>query len=270
MASSDIIILKTVQCGAIKTLFDTLKDILTDVNIVFTKEGVKIVALNEAQVALVYVKLNNTGFDYYYCEPEEFVAGINTIAFYTVIKSIGTQDILTISLDKDNQNELFIKIENGMKNKIDRSWYKLLDIDTIDIGEPTFEYDFIVKMPSSEFQSICKIMKDIGSEICVCSHNNQIKISCEGDFCKKEVTLIDPVTDMMDNSSITSIDSININADHMVRQKFALKFLSMFARGTSLCNEVKIMLGSSAPLVLQYTVAALGDLMFALSPKIDE
>ena len=48
---------RTVQSSALKTLFEVLKDILNDVNMVFTKDGIRLVAMDSSHVALVYMFL---------------------------------------------------------------------------------------------------------------------------------------------------------------------------------------------------------------------
>ncbi len=265
--SNNIVEVKTVQCAAMKTLFETLKEILTDVNLIFDREGMKIIAMEGSHVAVVYMRLKKEGFDYYYCGTDKFIAGINTSAFFIMLKSMGAQDILTLAIDRDNESELFIKIENGVKNKIDRSWYRLLDIDQAEFQIPPKEFDFVIKMPSNEFQSMCKIMKDIGSDITICSHARQLKVVCEGDFGKKEITLMESKTPQ---TGISTIDATNENPNHMVMAKFSLKFLLMFTKATSLCNMVELYLANDFPLIIRYMVAALGELKFALSPKLVE
>lgn len=270
--SSHIVELKTVQCAAIKTLFEALKEILTDVNLIFEPTGLKIMAVDGSQAAIVHLKLLKENFNYYNCNVDKFCAGINTTAFYTMLKTIGAHDILTLSIDEDDENELFVKIENGVKQRVDKSWYRLLDIDQIDITIPPQIYDFQIKMPATEWQSICKIMKDIGTDVVICSHSTKLKIECVGDFGKKEITLMESVDN---ENGISSIDATNDNPNHMVVAKYSLKFLLMFTKATSLCNIVKMCMSNnsdgnsnhSQPIIIEYQVAALGILTFALCPK---
>ena len=54
--SDKIIELKTVQTNAFKNLFESLKEILTDINIIFTPECMKIITMDQTtQTILVHL-----------------------------------------------------------------------------------------------------------------------------------------------------------------------------------------------------------------------
>ena len=57
---------KTVQSHSLKTLFEVLKDILTDVNIIFDENGIKIMAMDGNHVALIHLKLEADNFESYF------------------------------------------------------------------------------------------------------------------------------------------------------------------------------------------------------------
>jgi DNA polymerase III sliding clamp (beta) subunit (PCNA family) len=57
---------KTVQASAIRVLFESLKNILSDVNLLVTKDGVKLVAMDGAKAAIVYLKLEASQFETIY------------------------------------------------------------------------------------------------------------------------------------------------------------------------------------------------------------
>ena len=55
-----------------------------------------------------------------------------------------------------------------------------------------------------------------------------------------------------------------------VTLSFALRYLNMFNKASSLCNYVKLMLAPETPLVVEYEVESLGTLKYYLAPKINE
>ena len=59
-----------------KSVFEVLKDIINDVNVYFTAEGIKILTLDTARVTLVQMNLLAENFEEYDC-PEEIIAGLN-------------------------------------------------------------------------------------------------------------------------------------------------------------------------------------------------
>jgi proliferating cell nuclear antigen len=55
-----------------------------------------------------------------------------------------------------------------------------------------------------------------------------------------------------------------------VTLSFALRYLNMFNKASTLCNHVKLMLASETPLVVEYEIENLGSLKYYLAPKINE
>ena len=60
--------IKTVQSQSIKILIESLKEVLTDINIYFDSNGFKIMTMDNARVALVYVRLLKDNFEEYICD----------------------------------------------------------------------------------------------------------------------------------------------------------------------------------------------------------
>jgi proliferating cell nuclear antigen len=50
--------LRTIQASAMKSIFEVLKDIINDVNVYFDSNGIRILALDTARVALVHMFLD--------------------------------------------------------------------------------------------------------------------------------------------------------------------------------------------------------------------
>ena len=64
----NVLELVTVQSSSIRTLCDVLKETLNDVNFIFTSEGLKVMAMDGSNVALVNLKLYAERFEQYYCK----------------------------------------------------------------------------------------------------------------------------------------------------------------------------------------------------------
>ena len=58
---------RTVQSNAIRILIEALKNILSDVNIQVSTDGLKIIALDGSKAAIVHLKLEASQFEYFSC-----------------------------------------------------------------------------------------------------------------------------------------------------------------------------------------------------------
>ena len=68
----------------------------------------------------------------------------------------------------------------------------------------------------------------------------------------------------------TNKDSSDGGAKEKVCLSFALRYLNMFNKASTLCNFVKLMLATETPLVVEYEIEGLGTLKYYLAPKINE
>ena len=73
--------IKTVQSGAFRTLIEALKEILTEANLEFDSQGLKVMAVDETHTVLVYLRLHADRFESYYC-PQKYVLGVNMIYLF--------------------------------------------------------------------------------------------------------------------------------------------------------------------------------------------
>ena len=66
-----LLYIKTVQSQSIKVLIESLKEVLTDINLYFDNNGLKVMTMDNARVALVYVRLLKEHFEEYQCDNKQ-------------------------------------------------------------------------------------------------------------------------------------------------------------------------------------------------------
>lgn len=248
----------TVKSSTIRVLFESLKDILTDVNMVFTPNGLKIITMDGNQVALVHLNLRADKFEYYHC-PNRVVAGVNMTHLYKMIKMVNNSETLVMYMEQTDHVHLVIAFENKEKEKYSEIRLKLLEVDDKEIQMPDMDFDNIITMPSTDFQEICRNMANIGDVVRIRSNDKQLEFFCEGDAAKQNVTF-------EQNSSCATFNK----NDADIEEFFDLKYLNLFTKATGLCNIIQIYLKSGLPLILEYNVATLGECFFCLAPKVKE
>lgn len=246
----------SVQASAIKATFETLKDILNDCNLIFTKTGVSLCTLDTARTSLIDMHL--TDFEEYTFEggegESEIVAGINVSNFYKLLKSVTNSDVLR--LDIKCKEFMTVEIISEGKKTSTRFELKLLDINESRIEVPDIDMTNVctTTLPSADFQRLCRDMSNIGSEISIVRKENILQLSCAGDFANQE-------------TSIETVESI----DHVIRGLYSLRYLNIFTKATSMANTVQILQEKmNRFLILKYMVANLGELKFYLATKIEE
>ena len=248
----------TIQANAIKILFEVLKDVLNDVIIVFDETGARVTAVDGSHVAMIHMRLYAEKCEEYYCEGR-INAGINMSAFNKLIKTVNNNDTVTFFMDRNETNELGISISNSDKNLITTFKLKLLDLDVNDINIPDVVMECIITMPSNDFQRLCRDMMNISETLTLNITEDNLYISCNGDFARQETIIGQATHGLVVNRHNTP-----------VKGNFSLKYLNLFTRGSNLCNTIELYMKNNFPLILKYNIANLGEIQYVLAPKNDE
>lgn len=274
----NILELKTTQTGSIKTLIDTLNSLLTDVNLTFypyyvksenseTTEdeqkkvgGVVIKELNKTSSILIHCKLDADQFEYYNYNYEysKIVIGINLNNFLKCIKCMTHFDTMTWKIDSEDINKLIMILENEKEKKIFKM--NLMDMEDANYEIEPVKFPYCINLPSQDFQKYCKDMA---------SATDKIELKCTRDNLflsgKGELGIMD--FELNPSKGGLNIEQNTDNPDEIVQGLFELKYLIIFTRCTNLCNQVNLFLKNNYPLIVKYSVAALGEIKLVLSPS---
>ena len=91
------------------------------------------------------------------------------------------------------------------------------------------------------------------------SVGNELIFKCTGQFASAEIHRAETSGGMEFLSKQ--------NPSKIIQGEFSLKNLSYFIKCTNLCNQVNLFLKNDYPLIIKYSVAALGEIKLVLSPS---
>lgn len=292
-----ILDLETTHTAPFKILFEVLKDMLTETNIIFRSgnkkiEGsetdpseaplstemeesdcMKISAIDPTKTVLINVKLDGEHFNKFVCKRKKICIGVNLSRFYKVIKTLNKNDILSLSVDHENKNYLEIKIDSPDEKKNSEFNFKLLDLDEDKTKIPEVSFDAVVTMESQEFNRLCREMNNIADYVEIKCLHDKIIFTCKGDFTDRKTTYRTSASTTEDETILVSISHASTqkpDAPQIVQGIFELKNLVLFSKCATLCNEIELYIRNSFPLVIKYTVATLGRILLCLTPIKDE
>jgi len=251
--------IQTVQASSIKVLFDSLRDILSDVNIHFTRNNMWLKAMDSSQVALIYLCLEAEHFETFICESDDIIAGVNMTSISKLIKTISPQDTVSFTIYAGQTDKMEISISNSGKNSQSVSILNLLDIneDTYDV--PDVKYPSRIKIPAADFQKNCRDLASIGETVQISSSRDELKFLVKGDFATQCIA-IGPGGGIVQSE----------HEGDKVTEEFSLKYLNMFTKSTNLGSMVELFFKKNRPMVALYKVGNLGRIQYALAPKVSE
>jgi proliferating cell nuclear antigen len=269
-----ILEVRTVQANVIKILSEALKDLVPDINLVFTKSeesidengdtvksgGIHAITMAMSNNVLLHLKLDATHFDYFNCVRDKFVAGINTTLLFKVMKTMNNNDTITIFVDDEDENKLGIKFENKQNNFISTKKINLFDIDEYEIEIPPTKFNTVINMPSPFLNKIIRDLNSLGDIVDIKSINKKLVLTTIGETVGDEIEI---------GESDNGVTILTEDADLIFQGNYDLRYLNTFCKCTNLCANVDIFMKNDYPLVIRYFVASLGTIYLCLSSKTD-
>lgn len=256
----------TVQGTSIKTLTETLKDVLTDINIHFTPEGVQIMNMNNYHTSFVSLKLNGKKFDEYYC-PDKVIAGVNMMSFHKILKTVCNNDMLCMYIRKDAPDRLGIDVYNVKKKIFNRILYNLLDVDVMEITIPDVVYDATITMSCGDFQKYCRELVNFSEHVTFeITRDKVFKLLIDGSSASQLVSI-----EESENSNVVVElnDEVFKKTEKISIGKFSLRDLNLFCKSSTLCPNIRLHMKTDLPIIISYAVADLGTVKYCLSSISD-
>ncbi len=262
----NILTIQTLQIAPIRTLMSALKDILLETNIVFTKDGIKIINMDKSHTILVHLNLEAKNFELYECKMDKIVIGVNVFHLFKLINSIDNNDTLTIYIEDVDYSDgvvqfLGLKFENATIKQQKIQKLRLIEPDTDELSLPDIKFSSILNLPSSDFQKIVRDLTCISDKIeiksIVTANGVELIFKCSGGFAEAEIrrTESDGNMEYVKKQDVSKI----------IQGEFSLTNLGYFIKCTNLCNQIELYLENNLPLIVKYNVASLGVIMLALA-----
>ena len=243
-----------------------LKDILLETNIIFTKDGIKIINMDKSHTILVHLSLEAQNFELYECKMDKIIIGVNMFHLFKLINSIDNDDTLTIYIEEADYTDgivqyLGLKFENGSIKQHKIQKLRLIEPDSDELAVPDVKFSSVLNLPSADFQKIIRDLSCISDKIEIKSiattEGVELIFKCTGGFAQAEIrrTESDGNMEFIKKQDVSKI----------IQGEFSLKNLSYFIKCTNLCSQIEIYLENNLPLVVKYNVASLGVIMLALA-----
>jgi proliferating cell nuclear antigen len=259
-ANKPILLIKTVQIAPFRTLMTALKDILIETNITFQKDGMRIVNMDKSHTVLVHLHLLSENFEYYECNKDKIIIGVNVFNLFKLISTVDTEDTLSIYIEDEDYNEgivenLVLKFENKQKEQCKIQKLKLIEPEQEELAIPDVKFSSIINLPSSDFQKIIRDLNSISDKLEIKSVKSQLIFKCSGSYADVEII----------RSESDGMNFVQKN-NKVIQGEFSLKNLNYFIKCTNLCNQIQLFMENDLPLIIKYNVASLGEIKLGLAP----
>lgn len=244
----------------LKKIVESIKELVTEVNFEVSSEAISMQAMDASHVALVVLILRASEFEEYRCDrPQTLGVSISNLA--KLLKIAGNEDSIILRAD-DSANVLTLVFSGKNNEKMCEFNLNLITLDSEHLGIPDQDYAAEVKMSSSEFARICRELTQVTDTLNLAVDKEMVRFAVSGDIGAGSIT-------MRSNISERAEERLSLSVGENVSMAFALRYLNLFNKASTLSDEVQLSLSPEVPIVIKF-VFSLGELKYFLAPKISE
>lgn len=254
--------LQTVQANTIKLVFEGIKEILQDCNMIVSPTGLEILSPEQTNTVLVHMKLSSEAFDSFYCSEPRILVGLNVQLFYSLIRNIHNNDTLSLFVLRENPTKIGIYVDNGEsdRNKMTRFHLNLLHIEENNIEVPPISFSAIIKISTTELQRTFRELNSRYDTVFVMAVNGRLIMSAENETSDTERII-------PENSNEDMVFLTKPMDGAVVQGKFSLKHLVQFTKCANLNNTITLCLENDKPIIIMYEAGNMGPLKFMLAQQ---
>jgi len=222
-----------------------ISELVLEVRIKVNKEGMSILAIDPANVAMVFFKLPVSAFSEFKIENDE-VLGVSLESLKAVLRRCSAGSVLTMSRI---ENELKIEIVDKIKREFNLA---LIEIEDEEKEIPSLEFASKIEMASSDFSEAIEDCSVVADSCSFVSEPDKFMIQAKGSLnsFKSEFS-----------------DEIKIQAQK-ANSKYSLEYLQKISKATKITDKTVINFSNDYPLKLEFNTP-LVELSFILAPRVE-
>lgn len=241
---------KLEDTSILKSAFNSITNIVEEVQIQVDQEGLRLNALDKAHITFIHLELKKTVFTEYECTTPTSI-NIDTLEFNKILNRCKTSDELTLTC---NDNNLIIIFENLSATRTFK--IRLIDMEYEAPTIPDIEYPFSCDLPT-------KVFKDNVSDVELFSEKLNIRHYLDDDYL-----YIDGGGDFGETSSRYLIET---DEDGACDSVYNIDKIKDFLKSEKFSNTIILKSGDNLPLLLEFRLITNDGLInFVLAPRIEQ
>ena len=239
-------LLKLESPKLLSDIVSVISELVTEVKLKITREGLSVNAIDPANVAMVYFKIPSDLFSEFQLEKEE-VLGVNLDNLKSVLRRCQLGSSLIISR---HENKLKLSIQDRIKRDFELA---LIDLDVEEKELPSWEFKSVIKMNSDAFVEVIEDCLIVSDACTFQAEPNKFVIEAHGLNSARAEFSSDEVEIYSDKSSA----------------RFSLEYLNKFIKGSKVSSRVTISFSDNHPMRIDFPTGNVL-LSFVLAPRIEQ
>lgn len=172
----------------LKRVLGVLKDILTDVNILFKPGEVYIAGIDPEK--LVASELILFQFEEYSCVEPDVRIGVYLAYLYKMLRGVGPSHLVEMTIERSTPNVLGILVTDPEKDTRSFTAVKSMEIPLEHVSIPDVDFDSVVSVPTRDLQKALRETSLISTRVCLgYTLENRIQLISSGPVGVANITL---------------------------------------------------------------------------------
>lgn len=229
-----------------------ISELVTEVKFKAGPNGLKLIAMDPANVAMVNFELFSSSFTKYEVQGEEEIA-INLNSLKQILRRANSDDMLILETTDDNKLKIQLK-----SNTIRSFSIPTLEIEDKEQKVPELSFPIVIQMSSEALSEAVEDVSVVAESVTFLGEKEQLSVKAEGDLSKAFIEI------KPDENTI-----ISTNSNEKFKAKYSLEYLKKMIAGGKLAENVSVHFNSDYPMKIEYKVTDKLLMSFILAPRVD-
>jgi len=244
--------LKLIEPKVLNGSIGVISDFITEATFSIQKEGIKLVAMDPANISMVVLDILPSAFtEFRVDEPVEITVNLESLK--NALKRAKPTDSLALTLDK---NKLKLTISGKSKK---RFFIPLLEREVKERKVPALDFMANVELDASEFKDFVDDVSIAGDAVTFDADKNLFGMSAGDAGSKVNIELT------RGHDALVQIAT----SSEAVRSIYSVDYLKKMARASGLADSVSIRFANNYPLRLDFRALNKLQMSFILAPRIE-
>ncbi|MFH1408859.1 MAG: proliferating cell nuclear antigen (pcna) [Nanoarchaeota archaeon] len=226
-----------------------ISELVNEARFKVTKQGLEMVAMDPANVAMVIFKLLSSSFVEYDVKKDVEI-GLNLSNLKAILRRAKQNDVLTLELE-ENKLKIILKGANTRTFSL-----AIIDLEAKEQKVPDLTFPVMINAPSSVLAEAIEDVDIVAESVSFIAEPMKLLIEAEGDLSKASI-------------EIKADDNIKITAKEKAKAKYSIEYLKKMILGSKLADNVTIQFNKDYPLKLDFKEIDKLFLSFVLAPRVE-
>ncbi len=236
-----------------KDSISIISELVSEARFSITKDGITLIAMDPANVAMVVFKLLPSLFEEYKLEESVEIA-LNLGNLKQILRRVNTTDIVTLEMNDSAKLKLTVSGKSTRRFSL-----PIIALNEREQKTPNLTFATTITMPVDTLGEAVEDAAIVADSLLMSANSQKFIISASGDLNNAEIEI--PSSD--DGLQIVT------ESEDLIKSRYSIEYLKKMISGAKLSDTVKLQFSKNYPLKLEYVATDKVQLSFVLAPRVE-